>query len=158
MRSFLFARRYVVILSSLVIVTCGLFFAQAQHPVASTQPSQHILIHMKEYIAGIHETYMGLELADRLQRDGAKVTVWLELQAVRLADDRVTRGTNPKPGSRAFSEIYKSFIDHGGRILVCHHCAGLQDVDQDHLRAGAKFVGVDEVARAVLEADKILDY
>lgn len=157
MRSILFARRLVVI-STLGVVTGALVFAQAQQPPASTQTSQHILIHMKEYIAGIHETYMGLELADRLQRDGAKVTVWLELQAVRLADDRVTRGMNPKPGSRAFSEIYKSFIDHGGRILVCHHCAGMQDLDQEHLRTGAKFVGVDEVARAVLEADKILDY
>lgn len=158
MKSLLFARRHVIPMLGVVVVTCGLVLAQAQHPGASTKTSQHILIHMKEYIAGIHETYMGLELADRLQRDGAKVTVWLELQAVRLADDRVARGLNPKPGSRAFSEIYKSFIDHGGRILVCHHCAGLQDVDQEHLRKGAKFVGVDEVAHAITEADKIVDY
>ena len=158
MKSYPFGRRYVVMFSSLVIVTCALVLVQAQQPRASTQTSQHILIHIKEYIAGIHETYMGLELADRLQRNGAKVTVWLELQAVRVADDRVTRGMNPKSGSRAFFEIYKSFIDHGGRIFVCHHCAGMQALDQEHLRAGAKFVDVDEVARAVLEADKILDY
>ena len=158
MKSYLLGRRYLFIFSSLAIVTCALVLVQAQQPRASTQTSQHILIHMKEYIAGIHETYMGLELADRLQRNGAKVTVWLELQAVRGADDRVSRGMTPKPGSRLFSEIYKSFVDHGGRILACHHCARMQDLDQEHLRAGAKFVDVDEVARAVLEADKILDY
>lgn len=158
MRSLHFSSRRALLMLALMVVAGGFVFAQSQHPGTSTQTSQQILIHMKEYIAGIHETYMGLELADRLQRDGAKVTVWLELQAVRLADDRVARGMNPKPGSRPFSEIYKSFVDHGGRILVCHHCAGLQDLDEKELRAGATFVGVDEVARAVLEADKILDY
>jgi len=158
MKSLLFAWRRAILMAGLLTATIGFVLAQAQHPVASTQTSQHVLIHMKEYVAGIHETYMGLELADRLERDGAKVTVWLELQAVRLADDRVVRGLDPKPGARSFSEIYKSFIEHGGRVLVCHHCAGLQGVDQAHLRAGAKFVGVNDVARAVLDADKILDY
>lgn len=102
---------------------------------------------------------MALELADRLQQGGANVTLWLELQAVRLADDRVAKeGMDPKPGGRAFSEIYKSFIGRGGRVLVCHHCAQIKAIEKEHLRAGATLASVDDVAKAILDTDKILDY
>lgn len=158
MRSSLLTWRFAVVILTLGIAVAGLT-SQGQQPTATMHNSQRILIHMKEYVAAIHETYMGLDLADRLQRSGAHVTVWLELQAVRLADERVVReGMDPKPGARMFSEIYKSFVEHGGRVLVCHHCAQFDDIGKERLRPGARFVDVGDIAQEVLAADKILDY
>lgn len=159
MKPFSFSRRCIVLGLALALSASGFVAGQAGPAKTATQPAQRILIHMKEYIAGVHETYMGLELADRLQRSGANVSVWLELRAVRLADDRLVReGVNPRPGSRSFSEIYKSFIEHGGRVLACHHCAQFEGIGDENLRKGAKFVDVEEIAQFVLDADKILDY
>lgn len=156
MRALSFAWWSAIAVLALAIPVGAFLGPQADRPAPATQSAQHILIHMKEYIAEVHETYMGLELADRLQRGGAKVTVWLELRAVRLANDRIR--ANPRPGGRSFSDIWKSFVEHGGRVLVCHHCAQFEEVSNEHLRTGATFVGVDDVAQAILEADKIVDY
>lgn len=153
-----FAWRWMAPTLASTIAAVGLSASQVQRPQASSQKRQHILIHMKEYVSEVHEAQMGLELADRLQSSGTQVTLWLELRAVRIADDRIDRRRNPQPGSRSFNEIYKSFVDHGGRILVCHHCAEFDEIGSEHVRAGARLVGVDDVAQAVIEADKILDY
>lgn len=158
MRRALFLWWPAIVVLALAIPVTGFLAAQAQPTKASTQDEERILIHMKEYISQIHETAMGLELADRLQRSGAKVTLWLELRAVRLADDRIVRAVPIGPGARSFSAIFKSLVDHGAQVLVCRHCADLEEVGQEHLREGARLVGVDEVVKAIIEADKILDY
>lgn len=158
MGSISFAWRWIAPALALTFAAVGLSTSQAQRPQASTQRRQNILIHMKEYVSEVHEAQMGLELAERLQGSGAQVTIWLELRAVRIADDRIERRRNPRPGFRPFDEIYKSFVDHGGRILVCHHCAEFDEIGPEHVRAGARLVGVNDVAQAVIEADKILDY
>lgn len=157
MRHVVFQWRLAIVGLALAITVATFFAAQAQQPIASTQNAQHILIHMKEYISEIHAAQMGLELADRLQRGGAKVTLWLELRAVRIADTRIVRVATP-PGARPFSAVFKSLVDHGVRVLVCQHCAELEGIGQEQLREGAKLVGVDDVAKAIIEADKILDY
>jgi predicted peroxiredoxin len=152
MRRVVFQWWLAIVGLALAITFATFFVAQAQQPIPSTQNAQHILIHMKEYIPEIHETQMGLELADRLQRGVARVTLWLELRAVRIADTRIVRVATP-PRARAFSAIFKSLVDHGARVLVCHHCAELEGIGQEQLREGAKLVGVDDVAKAVIEAD-----
>lgn len=157
MRRIVFQWRLAIVVLALASTVTTFFAAQAQQPIASTQNAQHILIHMKEYISEIHGAQMGLELADRLQRSGAKVTLWLELRAVRIADTRIVRVATPS-GARPFSMVFKSLIDHGARVLVCRHCADMEEIGPEQLREGAKLVGVDEVAKAVIEADKILDY
>lgn len=157
MRRILFKWRPAIVVFALAITVATFIAAQAQQPIPTTQNAQHILIHMKEYISEIHGAQMGLELADRVQRSGAKVTLWLELRAVRIADTRIVRVATP-PGARPFSAVFKSLVDHGARVLVCRHCADLEEIGQEQLREGAKLVGVDEVAKAVIEADKILDY
>ncbi|MBI5764767.1 MAG: DsrE family protein [Planctomycetes bacterium] len=158
MRRVEFQLRPAIIVLALAIPITGFLVAQAQPPKAPTQNAQHVLIHMKEYIAEIHETQMGLELADRLLRSGVKVTMWLELRAVRMADNRIVRPAAPGSGARPFSDIFKSLIEQGGQVLVCRHCAGLEEVGEEHLREGARLVGVDDVAKAIIEADKIVDY
>lgn len=146
------------ILASTVVLFAGFIVAQGRQSGPSPGRSQRILLHMKEYTAEIHASYMALELADRLQRSGASVTLLLELRAARIADKRVAEGIRTVPGFRPFSEIYQSFVDHGGRILVCHHCAGAAEIGEKVLRNGARLADLDDLTRAILDADKILDY
>lgn len=148
---------FAFLLLTIGIAVAGLA-SQAQPPVATTQDTQRILIHMKEYTAEIHATYMALELADRLQHSGANVTLFLELRAVRLADDQIAGAIRPVPGFRPFSEIYKSLVDNGGQVLVCHHCAEVAEISPNHLRKGARMADVEDLSRAILSAHKILDY
>jgi predicted peroxiredoxin len=100
---------------------------------------------------------MALKLAIAMQQKGAQTTLMLDLEGVRLASTQQPQdlrwGT-----SDAISGYYDAFVKAGGRILVCPHCAQAAGVDAKALRPGAQIVKEEDLAAALLAADKILDY
>lgn len=147
---------FIVIMIS---VSAGL--AGSAHSPATTQNStarapERIIVHMKHYTDDLHAAYMAMQLAERLQSRGADVTLLLDLDGARFADAegagiRDTRDRN-------FSERYGAFVQGGGRGLVCRHCAHLFQVAPDRLRKNMKLASMDEIAGAVISADKIIEY
>jgi predicted peroxiredoxin len=63
------------------------------------------------------------------------------------------------PGAHDLSHMYDQFISAGGKVLVCPMCAKNTGLDKKNLRPGAKISkDNDEIATALLHADKILSY
>ncbi len=98
---------------------------------------------------------MGLSLANMLQKEGAQVTVFLDREGVRLADQ--TQKALAYADSDAES-LYEEFVDEGGEVVVCPHCAELAGVEESQLRDGSMFGTSDSIASMFMDADLVIDY
>jgi predicted peroxiredoxin len=121
---------------------------------------QKVVVHLSKFTSDLHAAFMAFKLADAMQAEGAKVTVLLDLEGVRLVDRgnplNLTWGTH----HGTLEEVYTKFVGGGGRVIVCPHCADVAGVNRDAIRDGA-IVGIPDeqtIPRLLLEADKILDY
>lgn len=121
---------------------------------------QHVVVHLSKFTGDLHAAFMAFKLADGMQAEGAKVTVLLDLEGVRVADRgnplNLIWGTH----HGTLEEVYTKFVGGGGRVIVCPHCADVAGVNRDALREGTTVGNPDEqtIPRLLLEADKILDY
>lgn len=127
---------------------------------ASPGDGQKIVVHLSKYTNDLHAAFMAFKLADAMQQQGARVTVLVDLEGVRIADKRnpleMRWGSNPA----TLAEVYDTFINGGGRVILCPHCAAAAGVDGNALRDGAMIGVPDEqtIPKLLVEADKILDY
>jgi predicted peroxiredoxin len=121
------------------------------------QEKQTVVVHLTHYTDDLHATFMALKLASAMQQKEAQVTLVLDLEGVRLVSTQQPQdlrwGT-----SDAIAGYYDAFVKAGGKIMVCPHCAQAAGVDAKTLRSGAQIVKEEELAAALLAADKILDY
>jgi predicted peroxiredoxin len=138
-------------LAALVLVAAGWSVdATAQ------QDKQDIVVHVSHYSDDLHAVSMGLSLATNLQ-GGANVTLFLDREGVRLADTRVPQ--NLRWGdSASIAELYADYVQAGGSVIVCAHCAHAAGLDASSVRQGARIVSDGEVRALLLAADKIIDY
>jgi sulfur relay (sulfurtransferase) complex TusBCD TusD component (DsrE family) len=138
-----------------VVAGCALLGAlpaQAQQAEA-----QQVVVHLGSFTNDLHSAFMALSLATNMQKAGASVTVFLDREGVRLAD-RTERGDLTWGDSGAISTAMDGFVGAGGKVLACPHCAELAGVAAANLRAGARLGTHEEVARLMLDADKVIDF
>lgn len=132
---------------------------QSSSTVENQERPQRILINLKHYTDDLHAAFMALKIANGLQNRGAQVTIFVNLEGVRLVD----KGTpgDLKWGSLKVnpSELLSSFLTSGGTVMVCPHCAAAAGIGHDDLREGVTISSdQDSNMRAFLEADKVIDY
>lgn len=114
-----------------------------------------IVVHIGQYTNDLHSAMMGVELAYHIQEAGADVTLFVDREGVRMsARDQPLLAY----GQTDLGTLVSSFIDEGGTLLVCPHCAELAGVDASELREGAKMGTKESVAELFLSADKVVDY
>jgi predicted peroxiredoxin len=118
---------------------------------------QSVVVHLSRYSNDLHAVSMAFTAASGLLKAGAQVTLFLDLEGVRLADTRVPQDLRWGHGD-AISTQYEVFVGAGGTILVCDHCARAAGLDAAHLRKGATLATGDALPQILLRADKILDY
>lgn len=141
----------------------GLGVLLAQGPSASPTlafekgHTQDIIVKLDHFTDDLHSTFMGMKLATGLQERGNHVTIFLNLEAVRLADKRhpLDLGWGHTPSLQA---VYEAFVKAGGRILVCPHCAEVTGLTSKNLRDGAKIAGHKELLEHLEKADKVIGY
>jgi sulfur relay (sulfurtransferase) complex TusBCD TusD component (DsrE family) len=137
---------------------CASIVAPAAHAQApQTAQSQQIVVHLGSFTNDLHSAFMALSLATNLQKAGAKVTVFLDREGVRLADVR-ERGDLTWGDSGGSSAAMTEFVQAGGKVVLCPHCASLAGIEATHVRAGARIATHDEVAAIFLAADKVVDF
>lgn len=153
--------RTTILYSVLLVAAMATRGATAQDDAAKVvapEREQAIVVHLSHFTDDLHRTFMALKTADLLVGDKVKVTLYLDLEAVRLAERRrdleVTWGKSPT----TLAEIYTRFTDKGGRVLVCPHCAHGARVEPMGARAHALIATEDELRTMWLEADKVIDY
>ncbi len=123
----------------------------------SADDPQKIVVHLKHYTDDLHAAFMAVKLAGALQEKGADVTMFVNLEGVRLVD--LNTPLDMKWGhSKELTTYLESYINAGGSVLVCPHCAMAAGMEANDLRKGARIGTQDEVVDLLLAADKILDY
>jgi predicted peroxiredoxin len=132
-------------------------WAQTPVPGKAAEDRQKVVVHLTHYTDNLHAVNMALELASVLAKKGADVSVFLDLESVRLVDRRSPQDLNW--GSTVpISTLFQNARESGVRFIVCPHCAKAAGIEAKNLREGASLATPDELGQLLLNADKILDY
>lgn len=146
-------------LLSAASVSCSKTTPIATAEAATPKAEQKVVVNLTRGTDDLHAAMMALMLARGMAERGATVTIFVNLEAVRLVDQRqpfdLTWG---RQGHMTLAQIYDGFIKAGGRVLVCPHCAAVAGLTEKDLRRGASLGTEESTVELMLEADKILDY
>lgn len=153
--------RTLIVLSLLIAVVACPFLQRPLHaadPEDAAKAPQKVVVHLSHFTDDLHRCFMALKLANLMQEAGAEVTVFLDLEGVRLAERRqpldMTWGSNPTK----LSEHYDKFVDAGGKVVLCPHCAQGARIGDPALKRHAEIGDEKTLGDLLLAADKILDY
>jgi len=120
--------------------------------------NEKIVVHLSHYSDAPHSALMAVHFAEYLQEHGSDVTLMLDVEGVKLADQRQAQSSDSGMNAQ-ISEHYNAFVKAGGKVLVCPHCAQVAGLTAQNLRPGAHLAkDIGELANVVLAADKTLDY
>lgn len=119
--------------------------------------ARRVVVHLSHYTNDLHAAAMALKLGTAMQKKGGQVTLFLDLEGVRLADARQPQDLR-WGGETPIASYYEGFVKAGGRIVLCPHCAHAAGMKEGDLRGGARMATEDELAQLILEADVVLDY
>jgi predicted peroxiredoxin len=146
----------LVILIVLTVVLAGSVFAPLTHAQKAKQ-QEIIVIHLSKFGHDLHAVNMALKIAAALRQSKAKVTLFLDLEGVRLVDKGQPLSLKWGTG-KSVGELYAAFVNAGGETLVCPHCANAAGLTDREIRKGAKITSEEALAKLLLKADKIMDY
>jgi ABC-type glycerol-3-phosphate transport system substrate-binding protein len=128
-----------------MILAAGIIAVSGFNPsTVQAKAKQKVLIHLSHYSDTSHSALMAVHFAQYLQEHGSDVTLMLDVEGARLADQRQAQNT---AGMNAqISTYYDGFVKAGG-------------LTPQNLRPGAR-MGKDmgELADVILAADKTIDY
>ena len=144
--------------TSLAIVLIVISSAQSSADEISNGEGQKVVVHLSHFTDDLHRCFMALKVANLMQEYGADVTIFLDLEGVRLAERRqkldLTWGSDSPP----LSEHYQKFIEGGGKIILCPHCAKSARIGDMGLKKMAEIGTMPVLGKMLIEADKIMDY
>ena len=101
---------------------------------------------------GSERGYNALRLAGALIKREAGVTVFLIADAVIGAK----AGQKTPEGYYSIERMLKRVLAGKGQVLLCSTCMDARGLTDAEIMPGAKRSSMDELAAAVLEADKVL--
>ena len=146
-----------------LLISAALFFCAtgallaAPGATAAEPAKQQVVVHLSHYTDDLHAVSMALKIGRMLTEHGASVTMFADLEGVRLGDARTPQGLAWGSG-KPVSELYAAFIEAGGQLLLCPHCSKVAGIGREQLRNGASIATEAEVAELFLKADKVIDY
>ena len=124
----------------------------------STEKTQKVVVHLSHFTDDLHRCFMALKMANLMQEHGANVTIFLDLEGVRLAERRQTLNLTWGADSPPLSEHYDNFINAGGKVVLCPHCAKSARIGDGALKRNTELGTMPSIGKLMMEADKILDY
>ena len=129
--------------------------AQAEHHEGGEE--QKVVVHLSHYTDDLHATNMALKVSEMLASSGATVTLFIDVDGVRLADTRAPQDL--RWGQTVpISELYARAVQAGVTIFVCPHCAEAAGMRPTDLREGAAIASPETLASMFLSADKVIDF
>ena len=154
-------RKYckIVALGLILALTCSAAVkpAAAQEPQAEAA-KQNIVVHLSHFTDDLHRCFMALKTANMLQGERATVTLYLDLEGVRLAERRQDLNMTWGSGAQTLAEIYEQFTEKGGRARLCPHCAEGARIGPMAARRHAQIATEDQLKEMWLAADKVITY
>ena len=150
-----------MILRAIIFAASFVFFVQ---PAARAEESQRndrtqkVVVHLSHFTDDVHRCFMALKMADLMQKHGAEVTIYLDLEGVRLAERRQLLDQTWGEDSPPLSEHYDNFVKAGGRLVLCPHCAKSARIGDGALKRNAEIATMPSLGKLLIDADKIMDY
>lgn len=119
---------------------------------------QKVVVHLSHFTDDLHRCFMALKLGTLLQKSGAEVHLFLDLEGVRLAERRQLLDMTWGSSETTLAQHYENFTEGGGKVLLCPHCASSARIGDMSLKRHAEIGNDKMIATMFLETDKILDY
>ncbi len=147
-----------------VLVCVGFSFVAALVPAKSfaadgeIDKEQKIVVHLSHFTDDIHACFMAFKVASLMQEHGAEVTVFLDMEGVRLASRRQELAFTWGPDSPPLGNYYDQFTSAGGKVLLCPHCAKSANLNDPGLKRNAELATMAVLGKLLIEADKVIDY
>ncbi|EGF25448.1 hypothetical protein RBWH47_04865 [Rhodopirellula baltica WH47] len=116
------------------------------------------MVHLSHFTDDLHRCFMAVKVANLMQDYGADVTLFVDLEGVRIAERKQELKFNWGPDSPSLAELYEKFADGGGKVLVCPHCAKSAHVTDPGLKRNAQIATLPMLGKMLIEADKVMDY
>ncbi len=126
------------------------------HTLFASSTQHKVTLKLDHGTDDLHSVFMALKIGKMLAERKQDVTLFLNLEAVRLVDKN--QPINLKWGNtdQTIATLYDSYIKAGGKVLVCPHCAKVAGVEK--MRKGAKIAKESEIAELFVNSDKVIDY
>ena len=122
---------------------------------------QHIVVHLKRNLEDLQGAIIATRLGSLMAGQGCRVTLFLTLRGVRLADNRMPQNLDfgrDDVGAPNLAEAVVSFQSNGGTVAVCPACAGEIGLTPTDLIPGATILDGPGLVELFLTADKIIDF
>lgn len=143
----------VALLAVLVLIVAGGGFSSA--PVWAQDAEKTVVVHIGQYSNDLHAATMGVGLARQMQDAGADVTIFVDREGVRMGEEGQPLLTY---GDTDLAALLSAYIDGGGTVLVCSHCAELGGVEPDELRRGFEMGTQESIVELFMNADTVVSY
>ena len=142
---------------SVVIASIG-SSANAEEASKVDGSGQKVVVHLSHFTDDLHRCFMAVKVANLMQDYGAEVTLFVDLEGVRIAELKQELKFNWAPDSPSLAELYEKFAAGGGKVLVCPHCAKSAHVTDPGLKRNAQIATLPMLGKMLIEADKVMDY
>lgn len=150
---------YFCVLPALVtMLVAGMAMSETEDSKAAAEKPQQIVVHLSHFTDDLHRCFMALEVATLMQKSGAEVTLFLDLEGVRLVERRQLLNMTWGSSTTSLADHYDSFTEANGKVVLCSHCAKSARLGEMGLKRNAEIGTEETVAKMLLAADKILDY
>lgn len=124
----------------------------------SADNPQKVDAHLSHYTDDLHRCFMAFQIANLMQEHGATVTIFLDLEGVRLAERKQPLDLTWGPDSQPHSEHDDNFVNGGGKVVLCPHCTKSARFGDGALKRHAEIATKPSLGKLLVEADKIMDY
>ncbi|MEO9590814.1 DsrE family protein [Rhodopirellula bahusiensis] len=132
--------------------------ARADDEKAIDGSGQKVVVHLSHFTDDLHRCFMAVKVANLMQEYGAEVTLFVDLEGVRIAQRRQELEFQWGPDSPTLAELYEKFAAGGGKVLVCPHCAKSAHITDPGLKRNAQIGTTAMLGKLLIEADKVMDY
>ncbi|MGB7346963.1 MAG: DsrE family protein [Pirellulaceae bacterium] len=153
--------RLVFPLATAMLLSVNSGFAAEATVVDDTKidgKGQKVVVHLSHFTDDLHRCFMAVKVANLMQEYGAEVTLFVDLEGVRLAARKEHLKFTWGENSPQLAELYEKFADGGGKVVVCPHCAHSAHLTDPGLKRNAEIGTMPALAKLLIEADKVMDY
>jgi sulfur relay (sulfurtransferase) complex TusBCD TusD component (DsrE family) len=124
-------------------------------PTLAQEAEKNVVVHIGQYSNDLHSATMGVSLAGKMQEAGAQVTIFVDREAVRMGEEGQPLLTY---GDSDLDALLANYLDGGGSVLLCPHCAELGGVEPGELRSGFAMGTTDSITALFMNADTVISY
>ena len=148
----------VSLIAATLITAFSVQPAFAEDDRAVDAKGQKVVVHLSHFTDDLHRCFMAVKVANLMQEYGAEVTLFVDLEGVRIAERKQELKFTWGPDSPSLAELYEKFAAGGGKVIVCPHCAKSAHITDPGLKRNAQIATTPMLGKLLIEADKIMDY